>query len=275
MPEVSVECPFCGQKTIGGRYCKSCGRPLPEQREQESYRGSPSTTSGPGSNKENPETGPQPGEENMLELGISLDGSNSRMLGVLLARAELRVIGEGLDRLISEIEATRQALRLEHADRDVLAPRTLNLKEAFEKTKNRHAQLTSVKGSLPLEKIADELTIQESKLSKLNKMKRSIDTDVYREEHERIVFEIEKLKANLKETADESRDWLKTLNKRLGELRRESSRLEARFRIGDLAAGPYEDSKLRVDRSIRILEEGQELLKSMLTAAQRKQPRMK
>jgi hypothetical protein len=192
------------------------------------------------------------------------------MLGLLLARAELHVIGEDLDQLIGQIEATRQALLLKHADRDVLASRAESLREAFEKTKDRRTRLMGVKGSLPIEGILSELTVQESKLSKLEKMRGSIDADVYREEHERIALEIKTLRVDLKKATDESRDWLSELKKKTRNLKREASRLEARFKIGDIATKPYEDSKVRVDRSIRILEGGQELLRSILSSVQHK-----
>ncbi len=270
MPKVLVECPFCGQKVADGRFCKSCGRPLHEERGQEWGHSRPPRNLGPSPNKGISETGPQGDEEIRPDFGFSLDGVDLKMLGVLLAKAELHVIGEDLDRLISEIGATRQALLLDHADRDLLASRAENLREAFEKTKDRRTRLIGVKGSLPIEGILDELTVQESKLLKLAKMKRSIDADVYREEHERIALQIKTLRVGLKKATDESRGWLTELDKKTRELKRESNRLEARFKIGDIATGSYEESKLQVDRSIRILEGGKELLRSILSTVRHK-----
>jgi hypothetical protein len=270
MPKELVLCPICGQKVVAGDFCMACGRPLPQEQEGKSGFDRTLQTSYPRPDKLSPDVAQHPEEDILLNFGFSVASPTSKMLGLVLARAELNVIGEDLDKLIGQIGATRQALLLKHADKDLLTLRAQTLKEALEKTKSRREQLMAVKGSLRIEEIPEEMIVQESKLSKLKHMKRSLDTGVYREEYERIVLELDKLRADLKESADESRALLKTLNKKLREIRRESSRLEARLKIGDMTAGSYEESKLRVDRSIRILEECQEILKSMLAAAKRK-----
>lgn len=270
MPKLVFECPFCRQKVTDGDFCKYCGRPVPEQGQPEPRRGPGSQHTGSGSIKEAAETKPNSEDQTRSFFGISVGGLDSKMLGILLARAELHVVREELDAVIRQIEATRQALLLKQADRELLASRAESLKELFETTKGKHTQLMGVKDSLPIEVIPEDLAVQESKLSKLDKMKGSIDMGVYHEEHERIVLAIESLRKDLSKATDESRKWLKALSKRVGELRRESSRLEARFKIGDVATGLYEESKIEVGRSVRILEEGQELLKSMLAAVRQK-----
>lgn len=270
MSKLLVECPSCGQKVTSGRFCKSCGRPLLGEPEQEQARSSVTQSMDFRPNKGVSEVGPKSEEMGIPSYGVSVDGVDSKVLSALLAQVELSVIRNELDHLINQIEATRKAVLLEHADKDVLASRAESLKEAFEKTKSRRALLIGAKGSLSIEAISAELAVQQSKLSKLERMSRSIDSDVYREEHDKIAQAVEGLRQDLKGATDESRAWIKALDSRIRALKREASRLEARFKIGDISARLYEESRLDVDRSIRILEGGQELLRSKLAAVQRK-----
>lgn len=270
MSNALIVCPSCGRKVTGGRFCKSCGQPLPEDLVTGTTEYFVPVLTDSGSSTGGFIVGPEAKLPATPDFGISIDGMDSRVFSILLAQAELQVIGKELDQLIGQIEATRQALLLKHADKAILASRAEGLRQAFEKTKSRREQLRAVKGLLPIEKTLDELEVQQSKLSKLEKLKGSVDSQVYGEEHEKITIAINQLRDDLRRAVDEARRWLKAMSKKLADLKREASRLDAKHKIGDMPTSAYEESRLEVDRSIRILKGSEELLSSVLAAAEEK-----
>ena len=124
MPNNLVLCPSCEADVPDGVYCNSCGKPLqiedtsdkvePEVEESGSselageYPDSPSS----------PITEP---EEMMLPIfSFSIDKMDDRSAAILFSGSELEVLNAELDVLIEKIRATRHALELDHADKDLL-----------------------------------------------------------------------------------------------------------------------------------------------------------
>ena len=268
MSKTLVECPSCGRKVPSEGFCRSCGSALPKGWGLAKAVGPGSQLTESSSDSGDPDVRVQPNKQTLPGFSISIEGADSRVLSILLAQAELQLIGRDLDKLIGQIEATRQALLLKHADKTILASRAEGLKQAFEMTKSRREQLMAARGLLPIESILEKLKVQELKLSKLEGLSGSIDPQVYDEEHDEITHTISRLRDDLKKATDEVRGWLKAMNRKIGDLKRDASRLDARYKIGDIPANTYEKSRSEVGRSITILEGSQELLKSVLTAAE-------
>jgi predicted nucleic acid-binding Zn-ribbon protein len=261
MSDKLVVCSSCGEEIPEGRFCKSCGRPLHENSDL--------------INLDDEENDPPlivPISDKPLrlpEFGVIIKGMDEKALCSLLARAEISVLDVELDRLIEEIQATRQALRLEHADKGALAARAEHLRETLEKAKKRRSALLEVKWTLRIEQIIEELDSLESKISKLKEMRSSLDKEVYQEQGERLTKKLKVLKKEFGPAKKEARGWLKRMIKAQKELLRESNRLEAKHKIGDLSDRIYRESKSKVDRSLRILEGGLKILGGLIKTAEK------
>ncbi|RDE13350.1 MAG: hypothetical protein C4K49_08650 [Candidatus Thorarchaeota archaeon] len=270
MSRALVVCPFCGVEVVRARFCTSCGNPLPRVSDLDgSTAALPPVTpvdSVPGVLMPASDASSPP----IPDFGVTIEDVDQRALSVLLAKAELQVIDRDLDELIRQIQATRQALSLKNADRAVLTARAGTLKEILDRTKSRRAELMSIKGPLTIETVLSELASEESKLSKLEQLEGSVDPQVYKEQHGTLITSIKKLRKELKSAAKDAREWLKGMSKKEKELRREASRLDARYKIGDISTKVFEESKSKVDRSIDVVEGGQRALEAILSMAERK-----
>ncbi|TFF91796.1 hypothetical protein EU545_02945, partial [Candidatus Thorarchaeota archaeon] len=245
MPQKSVVCPACGLDVPPGAFCKFCGSPLPQTSDTQLIDKSEETgavSSDSASSAELP------------EFSIELEGMDEGTKAILLARSELTVIDQDLDGLIEQIRATRQALSLEQADKTVLTARTKKLKRSLERTKARKKALLQVKGKIPLEKTTQDFTRYEDKLVKLDEIVDSLDPVVYKEQRKEIVDVIKQLKERLKIQLKESKKWLKKIESCRKDLQREISRLEAKFKIGDISDDQYTSSKPELKRTISVID---------------------
>jgi hypothetical protein len=206
----------------------------------------------------------------MPHFGFTISGVDEMTSATLLSRAELEIIGDELDLLIDQIGATRQALQLKEADKAVLTARAEQLRKAFDHTKQRREELAGFGGSLPLETILSGLNDQETKLSKLEEMKGSLDQVVYKEQKSKIKDSLKSLNKDLKSAMKDAGRWLKALMKTRKELLREGSRLDAKHKIGDISTTAYESSKAKVERSIRVIDVGYKMLDEALELAKKR-----
>ena len=261
MSDKLVVCSSCGEEVPGGRFCKSCGIPLREHSDLVDF----------GDEEDAPPLIAPVSDESLKlpEFGVIVKGMDENALCSLLSRAEISVLDVELDRLIEEVQATRQALRLEHADKDALAARAEHLRETLEGAKKRRSELLEVKWTLRVEQIIEELKSLESKISKLKEMRSSVDKEVYQEQGKRITTELKVLKKEFGPAKKEARGWFKRMMKTQKELLRESNRLDAKHKIGDLSDRIYRESKSKVDRSLRILEGGIEILGGLMKTAEK------
>lgn len=261
MSDKLVVCSSCGEEVPEGRFCKSCGRPLLEHSDLIDF----------GDEEDAPPMIAPISDEplRLPEFGVVVKGMDEKVLCSLLARAEISVLDVELDNLIEEVQATRQALRLEHADKGALAARAEHLRETLEKAKKRRSELLEVRWNLRIEQIIEELGSLESKISKLKDVRSSVDKEVYKEQGERITKKIKGLKKEFGPAKKETRGWFKRMKKEQKELLREGNRLDAKHKIGDLSDRIYRESKLKVVRSLGILEGGLEILVGLMKTAEK------
>lgn len=263
MPEPLVACPSCGLEVPNGKYCKLCGEPLmqgeevsiPEQDaefEQESEF-----------TEEIQEIAPA----SLPHFEVTIENMHYDAAAILLAHAELVVIDEELDRIIERIKATRQALQLKQADKAVLTARADSLRSEFEKTKTRRRELISVKDKLVLEQLLEDLAKHEERLTKLEEISGTVDKDVYKEQRVEILQTINDIRSNLKDAIKTGKKWSKGISKALKILDKEMSRLDAKFKIGDISRPKYEASKAKFERAIKVLTGGQNRLDELLKMA--------
>ncbi len=259
MPEPLIECPFCGHEVPNGKYCNLCGESLPSGGAKDE-----STTSlATGSAEIEEESAPiEP--LSLPHFDIVIQDMPYETAVVLLSSAELVVLDDELDRIIGQTKATRQALQLRQADKEVLTARAEVLREEFEHAKQRKRELTSVKEKLVLETILDALDKHEARLSKLEGASGTLDKDVYEEQRIEILQTIKELRKSLKEAIKLGNKWSKGIKNTLKALQKEMSRLDAKFKIGDLSRDKYESSKARMERGVRIIEGGQKRLDELL-----------
>ena len=261
MSDKLVVCSSCGEEVPQGRFCKSCGRPLHEHSDLIDFGDEEDAS---------PLIAPiSDAPLRLPEFGVIVKGMDEKALCSLLARAEISVLDAELDGLIEEIQATRQALRLEHADKGALASRAEHLREILETAKRRRSELLEVRWTLRIEQIIEELNSLESKISKLKEMRSSLDKEVYQEQGERITKNSKVLKKEFGPAKKEARGWFKRMIKAQKELLRESNRLDAKHKIGDLSDRIYRESKSKVDRSLRILEGGLKILGGLMKIAEK------
>lgn len=263
MSEALVTCPSCGMEVPEGSFCKSCGKSLVVTEEDildpEDF-GEPVDLGS--------ELADEPTEA--VRFGMVVEGMDQREFVTLMSRAELEVIRKELDTLVDQIQATRQALKLRHADKAILTARAEDLRAVFDKTKKRREELSDFRGDLRLERAVKTLDELEEKRSKLEEMEGSLDKSVYKEQKKKIAEAIKTLRKSLKSSIKDAESWLKNMNKTSRTLQRDGSRLEARHRIGDVSTGKYETARTGVERSLKILEIGRSILDEVLVDAKKK-----
>ncbi|NHJ13731.1 MAG: hypothetical protein EAX95_08640 [Candidatus Thorarchaeota archaeon] len=262
MPGRLIVCPSCGNEVPVGRFCNSCGLPLP-QVETDSITDSDSET--PLS-----QSHPDMKKGEIPRFSLTISGMDSLASASLFSRAELEIIDEELDQLIEQIGATRQALQLKEADKSVLTSRANELRKSFETTKKRREELARFGRRLPVEVILTNLQEQESKLEKLEGVQGSIDSAVYKEQRSQLQAGIKALEKELKSAIKDADRWLKGIGGLRRTLLKEGSRLEARYKIGDLSPTAYDKARAENDRAIRTLDVCGRMLDEILANAKKR-----
>ncbi|MHA1933928.1 MAG: hypothetical protein ACW97A_01485 [Candidatus Thorarchaeota archaeon] len=275
MSKSLIVCGKCGLEVPQGNFCKICGEPLHDDTEQVSpildSDESLSEQISSGSIAEDAtEVFSEPEPEILPDFGFQIDGMDKKSFSILFSKAELTVVDVELDDLIEKIKSTRQALNLENADLDLLTERAERLRNAFESTKNRRNELTSVRGKLPIVMNLKELELFETKLSRLEDAKGTLDSVVYDEQRDKILRDIKRLRQGLKISIKKSKEWVKGLGKKMKDLNREGSRYDAKYKIGDISEKKYEESMRSIKRQIRIIEIGQKSLDEEIRIAEKK-----
>ncbi|MHA2046752.1 MAG: coiled-coil domain-containing protein [Candidatus Thorarchaeota archaeon] len=265
MSEPLVTCPFCNLEVPVGRYCNICGKQI---------NADDTPVSEPIDLVENEIPIPVDAEpvpkESYPHFDVTITDMEYDAGMVLLARAELEVVDRELDILIDKTKATRQALQLQQADKSVLTVRAEELRSEFEKTKSRRRELKTVESPLVLEQLLEALDTHEGRLSKLESISGTVDKDVYKEQRTEIVDTLKELRQNLKNAIKNAKKWMSGIKKTLKRLEKEVSRVNAKFRIGDISRETFESSKNRLERNIRIVEGGRERLITLLRLAEKR-----
>jgi len=266
MPEPLVACPSCGLEVPEGKFCKLCGEPL-TQSEKETI---PEHNEVLDPEMDITEEIQEIKTSSLPHFEVTIEDMHYDAAAILLARAELIVIDDELDRMIEKIKATRQALQLQQADKSVLTTRAEALRTEFEQTKVRRRELSSVKEKLVLEQILDTLEKHEARLSKLEEIAGTVDKEVYKEQRIEILQTIRDLRSDLKEAIKTGKKWSKGITKTLKVLDKDMSRLDAKFKIGDISRSKYEISKAKIERGIKVVTGGQQRLDELLRLAEKK-----
>jgi DNA repair exonuclease SbcCD ATPase subunit len=266
MSDPIVTCPFCGMEVPQGSFCKICGKPLGAEvplssREEEL----PSKE-----DLDFLDLPPEPERVVLPHFDVTVEDMEKQAAVILLSRAELEVVDLELDSIIERTKATRQALQLQQADKQVLTVRAEELRDEFEKTKNRRRELAAVSVPLVLEQLLDALDKNEERLAKLESISGTVDKGVYKEQRIEILHSIKETREDLKREIKTTRKWVKGIKKTLKKLDKDVSRIEAKFKIGDISRDSYDSSIAHLKRSIRIMEGGQERLISLLRTAEKR-----
>ena len=265
MSESLVTCPFCNLEVPDGRFCKLCGKPLhtddsPEPEPLDNIGDEEPTSM---------DVEPAP-KVSYPHFDVTITDLEYEAAIVLLARAELEVVNRELDILIDKTKATRQALQLQQADKTVLTIRAEELRAEFEKTKNRRRELKTVETPLVLEQLLEALDTHEGRLSKLESISGTVDKDVYKEQRTEIISTLKELRGNLKDAIKTAKKWVNGIKKTVKRLEKEISRVNAKFKIGDISRDTYDSSKYQLERNIRIVEGGKERLIELLRLAEKR-----
>jgi hypothetical protein len=266
MSEPLVTCPFCGLEVPEGRFCKICGKPLESEEQLSPLEAEPQF-------EEDVESDISTPELEMVTLphfDITIEDMEQGAAVVLLSRSELEVVDMELDNIIERTKATRQALQLQQADKQILTSRAEELRDEFEKAKSRRRELIDVTSPLVLERLLDALDKDEGRLEKLEAISDTLDKDVYKEQRLEILNSIKELRTNLKQAIKTAKKWVKGIKKTLKKLDKEVSRVEAKFKIGDISRDTYDTSISHLRRNIRVVEGGQERLVSLLRIAEKR-----
>lgn len=266
MPEPLVACPSCGLKVPEGKFCKLCGEPLMQSEREPLPERNVVLEPELDITEEIQEIEPS----SLPHFEVTIEDMHYDAAAILLAHAELIVIDDELDRMIEKIKATRQALQLQQADKSVLTTRAEALRTEFEQMKVRRRELISVKEQLVLEQILDALEKHEARLSKLEGIASTVDKEVYKEQKIEILQNIKDLRSDLKGAIKTGKKWSKGIAKTLKILDKELSRLDAKFKIGDVSRSKYEISKAKIERGIKVVTGGQQRLDELLERAEKK-----
>jgi DNA repair exonuclease SbcCD ATPase subunit len=257
MPELLVTCLSCGLEVPEGKFCKLCGEPLPQSEIEKTIKQDLDFS------EEIQEIEPV----SLPHFDVNIENMHSDAAAILLAHAELAVIDKELDRIIEKTQATRQALQLQQADKTVLSTRAEALRTEFEQMKSRKQELISVKNKLVLEQLLEDLDKHEGRLTKLEEIAGNVDKEVYREQRVEILQTIKDLRSNLKEAIKTGKKWAKGIKKTLKIFDKEMSRINAKFKIGDISRSKYETSKAKLEREIKIVTGSQKKLDELLRLA--------
>ncbi len=276
MSKQLVICPSCGAEVQLDRYCSACGSPLMPDIER--VLKEDSGIEDRSTETTVPKTMPEPDEHSdehvddegyLPELSVMVDDVDYLALTYLMSQSELAILDRELDSMIEKIRATRSALALEHADKQVLASRARELKEALERTKARKNELLRVRLSIPLHVLAGDLRSEKTKLEKLEKIASTVDPQVYREQQQELKERIKVLKREVKREIKTARSWLKAMGRKQREIEREINRLDARHKIGDIPTSQYEQLRGQTERSLQVLIGGIRLLERMVRDAEK------
>jgi DNA repair exonuclease SbcCD ATPase subunit len=262
MSDEYVECPSCNSVVPIGRFCKSCGARLIVAPPAEL----------PGETSHEPSAPLIPEEDmpdNLPEFGITVPEMERLAFTRIMSKAELSVIQKDLDLLIKQIQSTRQALQLQQSDKALLTARAEQLRAAFDRTKARREELSSGTGKLPLEKVHTSFKEHEEKLAKLDAAEDSLDSAVYKEQREKLIATLKALKKELKNSIKAAEKWHKNMKKARRTIEKDSSRLDAKYKMGDMSASTYDEAKARIERSLMVLELAREMLGEIIENAKK------
>ncbi|MBD3404938.1 MAG: hypothetical protein GF411_02240 [Candidatus Lokiarchaeota archaeon] len=264
MSKALIVCRECGREVPDGRFCKFCGKPLETEDnislEDVEVDTEETLTSDVILSESH--------EEKLPEFSIAVDGMDHRSLASILSRSELVVLQSDLDSIIEQIQAIRQALKLEHADKDLLTSRAQELRTRFDAGKGRRSELSEFRSTLKLEECSEKLAAENIRLEKLEEIKSTLDSAVYKEQKDEILTRMKAFRHELKALIKVGKSWRKALNNSAKDIERSINRVEAKHKIGDISDSHYRRSKEELERDLRILTGGIKILEEVIDSAE-------
>ena len=97
-----------------------------------------------------------------------------------------------------------------------------------------------------------------------------MDKEVYHEQREEIMSNLKNLRSNLKSSIKTVKKWVKGIRSTLKALQKEKSRLDAKFKIGDISRSKYEESMVKLERATYVIEGSQRRLDELLGMAMKR-----
>lgn len=264
-----VVCPSCEMEVPDGRFCKFCGKPLHEENPDSDNGASIEASKSIIDDLFADDTDEVTKHVSLPTFHFTIDEMDEESMAILFAEAELASLDKDLDKLIHEISATRQALDLKHADKDLLVARAQALRAEFDSTKARRTELRAIQGTLPLERALTNLEKQTAKMEKLKEVEKKIDESVYEEEKTKILLRIKSFRKDVNSSLKISKKWLKGINVESKRLRKERSRLDAKLKIGDISPSAYDAKMKEIARSLEVIEGGRKTLENVVRLAEK------
>jgi signal recognition particle GTPase len=150
-----------------------------------------------------------------------------------------------------------------------LTARAEKLRTTFDGTKRRREELASGTGKLAVEKICASFKEHEEKLTKLDAAEDTLDPTIYKEQRERLIATLKALKKELKNSIKAAEKWHKNMKKARRSIEKDSSRLDAQHKMGDISTSSYDSAKSRIERSLMVLDVAREMLDEIIEKAKK------
>ena len=235
MSPKQFRCPSCDAEIESGPYCRFCGQKidLPPSENDEDNSGS---------------------DVPAIEFDIHLSNSDLFPIIPLLSRVELVLIDDELKNIIEKTQATRQALKLENVESDLLTGRAEELRNQFESLKERKELLLKASDTILIEDLKQSLLDVEEKQTRLEEASKTLEKEVYKEQRDRLKKERKSLRSQLKQELKSLDYWTKELERTKNTLQKDLGQLDAKFRIGELSRSFYDAKRLKIVHSLSIIE---------------------
>jgi hypothetical protein len=228
-------CPSCDAEIEGGPYCRFCGQRVDFLSSKNEEKASSSDIP-------------------VIEFDIPFSDSDFTPMIPLLSRVELTLIDEELKDIIEQIQASRQALNLESVESDQLTVRAEELRKQFEALKKRKELLLKASDTTLIEDLIQSLLDVEEKQSRLEDAPATLEKEVYKEQKNRLKNERKTVRAQLKQELKTLEHWAKEFRRTQNDLRKNLGQLDAKFKIGEISRSFYDSKRLKLVRSLSILE---------------------
>jgi hypothetical protein len=120
-----------------------------------------------------------------------------------------------------------------------------------------------------LEKVHTSFKEHEEKLAKLDAAEDSLDSAIYKEQREKLIATLKALKKELKNSIKVAEKWHRSMKKARRTIEKDSSRLDAKYKMGDMSASTYDEAKARIERSLMVLDVAREMLGEIIENAKK------
>jgi len=203
----------------------------------------------------------------LIDYEDVLSNLNEKSRKALISRAEQIVLDRELDRLTEEIMATRQALKLENADKQFLYNRAGCLATRLESIKNKRKSLGDFGNKLRIERLVgatEKLSHRRLKIpAEPGEDRNSTPLNI----HDLSKMDGSDLKQYLEQEIEALERCIGSIDNAIRELRNKETELRARYDINSLSRSRYVAQRDDIRRETEILETCVELARHSLAQA--------